>query len=115
MKKYGTLLVFVLCAVMLAFVACAPKEKTIKEKFENEKYSVVEVSTEVLNPYGINTEDIQSGLFANKGFNNIIVVWFKDSAKAKDVYNKLKENKSINVLRKGVLVAIGTKEAIDII
>ncbi len=116
MKKIRIALVFALCAVMLAFVACTPKIDSIKEKYQDEGYAVIDVKAGDLSRYGIESEKIESGLVATKITQTVVIVWFKDSADAKQTYNDVKSDDSKgNVIRKGNMVAIGSKEAIDIL
>ena len=113
MKKLKIVLLLALCSVMLACTACAPSMDSLKKKFEDEGYSVLTVTADDLRSLGLESEDIESGMIANKMIiNTVTIIWFKDSGKAKDLPNSVR--KRIKT-RRILFVAFGTTDALDII
>lgn len=117
MKSVKIIVVSALCIMLLSLSACTPSSPAVEEKLKSEKYTVTEVTDDVLSLYGIEPTDIEKGIVADKGdeefTNRVLVVWFTDSAKAREVYNKLKKNDKSRILRRGDMLALGNKEALD--
>lgn len=121
MKKIKILLALVLCMTMLSLVACTPSLKSVEDKFKDAEYTTKSLTTEQLSSIGVESEDVESSLFALKvsltgGSGGVMIVWFKSESKAKETYNKLNEDKkNENVIRKGKMVAVGDSESLEIL
>lgn len=112
-KRIATALAVVLC--LAALCACTPKVDDLKKKYQDKDYLVVSISSGDLTKYGIESEDMEYGFMATKLVENVFVVAFKKSDKAKDFYDSVKEKfASLTVKKKGNAVFFGSEGAVNV-
>ena len=128
MKKFTKALAISLMLILCVsvFAACTPKTAdAIRERYEEEGYTVIKIEAKDFAQYGIDTEgaEVEWAIVAMKGLLSgevVTAVCFKDTADAKkmeDDYNSLSDSEKADqyFLRSGaVVVMAGSEEALKI-